>query len=83
MTVNLDGEKLGKAVSRYMELNGMKFVTGLDTKADGTFRVAGAYGVTGTPTLFLVGRDGEVAWSHAGRVTPEAFEAALKKVALR
>ncbi|MHB8767208.1 MAG: TlpA family protein disulfide reductase [Deferrisomatales bacterium] len=83
ISVNLDGEKLGRAVSRYMELNGMGFAVGLDSKAGGQFATAGAYGVTGTPSLFVVGGDGTVRWSHAGRFDPQVFEAEVKKVAGR
>jgi len=52
-----------------------------DTAGPGLFPGAGAYGVLGTPTTFLVGRDGRVLWRHVGRLTPahvvEAIPAAL------
>lgn len=37
------------------------------------------YGVVATPSLFLIGLNGKIQWSHTGRVTVETLEAELRK----
>jgi len=79
LSVNVDGEKLAGAVARYREHNHLNFPMAMDEKAGKTFAVASAYGVTGTPSLFLIGADGAVRWRGAGRVDPERFELEVRK----
>ncbi|MDF1554195.1 MAG: TlpA disulfide reductase family protein [Deferrisomatales bacterium] len=45
-----------------------------DTAGPGLFPVAGAYGVMGTPTTFLIGRDGRVLWRRVGGLTRQNIE---------
>ena len=54
------------------EAPALRFYT--DTFGRGLFPVAGAYGVLGTPTTFLIGRDGRVLWRHVGRLTRQNIE---------
>jgi DsbE subfamily thiol:disulfide oxidoreductase len=41
--------------------------------------IAASYGVKGTPGLFLVGRDGMIAYKRSGGDAPEKVEAALRE----
>ena len=79
LSVNLDGQKLANAVARYRELNHFSFPVAMDEKVGKTYAVAGPYGVTGTPSLFLIGSVGAVQWRGAGRVDPEGFELEIRK----
>ena len=45
-----------------------------DSVGGSLFPAAGAYGVLGTPTTFLIGRDGRVLWRRVGRLTRQHLE---------
>jgi hypothetical protein len=47
------------------------------------FKAADAYGVAGTPALFLVDRAGRIHFARAGRVKEEELEKALQNVLKR
>ncbi|GAB4264691.1 MAG: hypothetical protein Kow0092_16560 [Deferrisomatales bacterium] len=78
LSINLDGPRLGRAVTRYMELNGIDFPVVLDEKVGPVFLTAQTYGVTGTPSLFLVGADGSIRWNHAGRLDPAVLDQEIR-----
>jgi thiol-disulfide isomerase/thioredoxin len=77
LAINLDGLKMERAIRRYA--TGFSFRV-LWERIDGTsYATADAYGVPGTPSLVLVGRDGKVSWSHVGRVEPSVLEREIRK----
>ena len=77
--INLDGEKRGKAVEKYMEKQGFKF-TVLWEVIDGiTYVTADAYGVPGTPTTILIGKKGKVSYTHVGQESFENLEKAVNE----
>lgn len=45
--------------------------------SDAGHQAAEDYGVKGTPTFYLVGRDGKIAWRHVGRLDDEKMNAVL------
>ncbi len=49
----------------------------LDEVTDGRYITATSYGVMGTPTFFLVGKDGRVLWRHVGRLVSAQAEEAI------
>jgi peroxiredoxin len=51
----------------------------VDRFAASRYLTAEAYGVLGTPTFFLVGRNGKVRWRHVGPVTFERLEPEIQK----
>jgi thioredoxin-like negative regulator of GroEL len=53
-----------------------KYTYGLLLNAD---EVAGKYGVSGIPTIYVIGRDGKVVYQSVGFEGEEALEAAVKK----
>jgi thiol-disulfide isomerase/thioredoxin len=77
IAVNLDGDTLARAVTQYSRLQGLPFPVAMDQKQNGRFAAAGAYGISGTPALVLIGADGKVVWSHEGRVDPLELESAI------
>ena len=77
--INLDGPKLEKAVRRYMESNGFTFQVLWEQIEGIRYKTADAYGVAGTPTMVLIGRNGKVAWTHVGREAPQKIEEAIRK----
>ncbi len=77
--INLDGPKLEKAVRRYMESNGFTFQVLWEQIEGIRYKTADAYGVAGTPTMVLIGRNGKVAWTHVGREEPQKIEEAIRR----
>jgi len=80
ITVNLDGTRMARAVANYARLNRIEVPVALDEKIRGEFATAAAYGVTGTPGLFLIDATGVVRWSHQGRVAPEVLEEEIRRL---
>lgn len=76
--VNLDGANMAGAAARFFTMNKLSFPSAMDRKEGKHFVTAEAYGVTGTPSLFLVGADGKVGWTHVGRVEAASLETALR-----
>jgi thiol-disulfide isomerase/thioredoxin len=76
--VNLDGANMAGAAARFFKMNKLSFPTGMDRKEGKRFVTAEAYAVTGTPSLFLVGTDGKIGWTHVGRVEAANLEAAVR-----
>ena len=79
LAINLDGPKLEKAVRRYVESNGFGFRVLWEEIDGATFKTADAYGVVGTPSVVLIGKDGTVVWTHVGREDPARIEEILRK----
>ncbi len=78
VSVNVDGPELARAVERYAAQEELPFPVAMDEREGQDFVFARAYGVTGTPALFLVDPDGTIRWSHQGRVEPGALEAEIR-----
>jgi thiol-disulfide isomerase/thioredoxin len=84
VAIALDGESVTRSLREVVRHRGYAFRVFIDLRArDESLVVADAYGVPGTPALYLVGRDGRVSFADLGR-TPmaalqEAIEAALGK----
>ncbi|MBI5444832.1 MAG: TlpA family protein disulfide reductase [Deltaproteobacteria bacterium] len=76
----LDEAKRRQMVRGYFDQNRIRMPVVFDRRAGKDYVAAGAYRVTGTPTLFLIGRDGVVRWTRSGRVEPQVLEAEIKKV---
>ncbi len=80
ISVNLDGPAMARAVGTYARQQRLPFPVAMDEKADGRFVFATAYGVTGTPSLFLVGPDGTIRWNHEGRTDPGMLQAEIEEL---
>jgi len=77
--VNLDGREMKKAIDKFVVTEKIDFRIVFDELAGDAFRVADPYGVAGTPALFLIDRQGVVAFSHVGAVTGEQMKAEIEK----
>ncbi|RJP24838.1 MAG: TlpA family protein disulfide reductase [Deltaproteobacteria bacterium] len=78
--VNLDGREMKKAIDKFVVNEKISFRILFDELAGDAFRVADPYGVAGTPALFLIDRNGVVAFGVVGAVTPEQLKAEIGKV---
>ncbi|MCL5884796.1 MAG: TlpA family protein disulfide reductase [Deltaproteobacteria bacterium] len=78
--VNLDGREMKKAIDKFVVNEKIAFRIVFDELAGDAFRVADPYGVAGTPALFLVDKQGVIAFSNVGAVTGELLKAEIGKV---
>ena len=78
--VNLDGREMKKAIDKFVLNEKIGFRIVFDELAGDAFRVADPYGVGGTPALFLIDKQGVVAFSVVGAVTVEQLKAEIGKV---
>lgn len=78
--VNLDGREMKKAIDKFVVNEKIGFRILFDELAGDAFRVADPYGVAGTPALFLIDKNGVVAFSVVGAVTGEQMKAEIGKV---
>ncbi len=79
--VSLDGEPLKSSIRGFVKQEGYTFkvlIDELDSRE--MFKAADAYGVTGTPALFLVDRAGKIALARTGRMKEEELEKAIQAV---
>ncbi len=80
LAIAMDGEPMKKSIQGLVKQQGYTFRVFIDKlAADESFVAADPYGVAGTPTLYLVGRDGRVAFAEVGRTSKEALEEAIQK----
>ncbi|TAL18107.1 TlpA family protein disulfide reductase [bacterium] len=81
-TINLDGPKRKKNVDALMNMKGFGFEVLWEKVEGAAYLTADAYGVGGTPSLIIIGKNGKVSFAHVGNTTEEALEkeveAALK-----
>ena len=79
LAINVDGPKLEKPARQHMTVNNFTFRV-LWEEFDGPkLKTADAYGVGGTPTLVLVGKNGKVSWTHVGRDSQRDLENQIRK----
>jgi thiol-disulfide isomerase/thioredoxin len=76
--VNLDGDKLGKAITKFMADSNLSFTTVFDQLMGLEYKIADPYGVAGTPTVYAIGMDGKVIFSAVGRVEPQELKEVLE-----
>ena len=79
LAINLDGPKLDKPVRKYMDSNGYTFQVLWEEIEGINYKTADAYGVVGTPSLVLIGKDGTVNWTHVGREELAVLDAKIRK----
>ena len=79
LAINMDGAQMTRAISNYLRINQLTLKVLLDKKEGKRYLTADKYGVTGTPTLILIGPDGTVQWTHSGRVEAGTLEGAVQK----
>ena len=76
--VNLDGVKLGNAISKFMKDSNLDFTIVFDELNGLEYKIADPYGVAGTPTLYAIDLAGKISFSEVGRVEPEELTEAVK-----
>jgi peroxiredoxin len=77
LTVNID-QQAGDVVRNFLNRNGYTFPVLLDRSN----QVSSAYGVSGIPATFLIGRRGDILWDCAGGLdwSDSDLRAAIEKL---
>jgi thiol-disulfide isomerase/thioredoxin len=78
LAINMDGERMLEGVKSYVEEEGFVFTILMDEYDGETMKVADPYGVQGTPTVYIIDRNGQVAFSKAGDVERDEFRALVE-----
>ncbi|MBE0616872.1 MAG: TlpA family protein disulfide reductase [Proteobacteria bacterium] len=79
LAINLDGPKLEKAVQKYVAGGNFGFRVLWEEMEGIQYKTADAYGVAGTPSVVLVGKNGKVSWTHVGREEGPTIEKEIQK----
>ncbi len=78
--VNLDGKEMKKAIDKFVDNEKIRFRIVFDELVGDSFLVADPYGVSGTPALFLIDRDGMITYSVVGAVKQDDIRKEISKV---
>ncbi len=77
--VNLDGKRLSKAITRYIEDSSFKFTAVFDELNGLEYLVADPYGIAGTPTLYVIDTKGKIFFSAVGDVEHQELVSIIEK----
>lgn len=79
VTVNLDEAPRAKTVKGFAKQQGFTFQMLLNKTEGKEFQVDQAYKIKATPALYLVNRDGTIAYGHYGAINPEELAEVVAK----
>lgn len=79
VTVNLDEAPRAKTVKGFAKQQGFTFLMLLNKTEGKEYQIEQAYKVKATPALYLVNRDGTIAYGHYGAVNPEELAEVIAK----
>ncbi|PLX43917.1 MAG: hypothetical protein C0609_06870 [Deltaproteobacteria bacterium] len=77
--VNLDGPRRGRAVRKYMSKNEFTFSVLWEQIEDAAYVTADAYGVNGTPSIVLIGKNKKIAYVHVGQANEVDLDKAVQQ----
>jgi thiol-disulfide isomerase/thioredoxin len=79
--VAIDGGPMKEAINGYITQEGYSFKPLIDElNPDESFKISDPYGVAGTPTLYIIDKDGVVKFAKVGKATKEELEQIIKQV---
>jgi thiol-disulfide isomerase/thioredoxin len=79
ITVNLDEAPRAKTVKGFAKQQGFSFRMLLNKTEGREFMIEQAYKIKATPALYLVKRDGTIAYGHYGALNPEELADVIAK----
>lgn len=81
VAINLDGAPFKNAIKGYANDGGFKFTFIIDElDEEEFFKIADPYGVAGTPTIYIVDKQGIVQFAEVGKVSKAILQEAINKV---
>ena len=79
LAVNVDSPKLRQQAARFLASHGTAITGVFDREREGGhYEVAGLFGVSSTPSTFLVGTDGTVQAAWSGEVAEKTLAAGIR-----
>ena len=79
VTVNLDEAPRAKTVKGFAKQQGFTFRMLLNKTEGREYQIDQTYGIKATPALYLVNRDGTIAYGHYGAINPEELVEVIAK----
>lgn len=80
VSINLDEPPRAKVVRGFSAQQGFTFPIVMNKTTEKNYEIDKPYLVKGTPTSYLIDREGIIVDSHYGPMTPPEMEASLKKL---
>jgi peroxiredoxin len=78
ISVSLEGEPLADRIKSYVDDSGYDLTFLLDEYSNGVSEVADPYKVPGTPSLYVIGKSGEIVFVRSGHVTTDELSAVIE-----
>lgn len=70
-TINMDGEEMTNAIRGFLADEGIDLTVLLDEPEGDLLKIADPYGVQGTPTIYIIDRNGRIAFGKVGTISFE------------
>lgn len=78
ISVSLEGEPLADRIKSYLDDSGYDLMFLLDDYSKGVSKVADLYKVPGTPSLYVIGKSGEIVFARSGHITARDLSAVIE-----
>jgi hypothetical protein len=79
--VSIDGSPMKDAIAAFVKQEDFGFLPLIDElNPDESFKVSDPYGVAGTPTVYIIDRNGVGKFAKVGRASEEELEKAIKQM---
>lgn len=79
LAVNMDGEEMSNAIRAFLADEGIELTVPLDELDGDLLKIADPYGVQGTPTVYVINREGRIAFAKVGTISYKNLLALIKK----
>lgn len=77
--VNMDGEEMAGAIRGFLDDESLELNVLLDEPDGDLLKIADPYGVQGTPTIYIIDRDGRISFAKVGTISFENLSALVQK----
>jgi len=77
--VNLDGAEMSPAISGFLADEGLDLTVLLDEPDGDLLKIADPYGVQGTPTIYIINKQGRIAFAKVGTFSFENLTAMVEE----
>jgi peroxiredoxin len=79
LTVNMDGAEMSNAIQAFLRDEDLDLTVLLDELDGDMLRIADPYGVQGTPTIYIIDRDGQIAFGRVGAISFDNLSSLIKR----
>lgn len=78
LTINMDGEEMTDAIRAFLADEDIELTVLLDEPEGDFLKIADPYGVQGTPTIYIIGRNGRIAFGKVGTISFEKLSSLVE-----